>query len=273
MRLRLRGPSALAWWVATPLLALAGAGIVAPFAWRSVAALAGCWQDGGCADVLQPYYLDALLNTLGLSTLSTLLALPPALGLCALLAPRTRLHGPAAWLANLGANFAGVPLALAFTLLFGVQGVVTQLLGFAPLRLEGTSGLLAAYLCFQLPLATLLLLAPVALLDAQLEEAAATLGAGRVRYWRRVALPLLAPSLVEVAVLLFANAAAAFATPFALAGGSADVLAVRLSSLVSGDLFADPRLPALLALMLFGLLALALLAGRWLGRRLARAAA
>ncbi|MDE2083021.1 MAG: hypothetical protein KGI90_16870, partial [Burkholderiales bacterium] len=182
-------PAALAWCVAAPLLALALAAIVAPFAWRSGSALLGCWHEGGCAEVLQPYYLDALRNTVLVSALSTLLALPPALVVCAAVAPRARLHGPVAWLANLGANFAGVPLALAFTLLFGVEGVATQLLGFAPLRLEGFSGLLAAYLCFQLPLATLLLLAPVALLDAQLEAAAATLGASRAHYWRRVALP------------------------------------------------------------------------------------
>ena len=266
---RLAHPARVAWWIAAPLLLLGAVTVLLPFAWRSAAALWACGAESGCGELMTPYYTEALLNTVVIAGLSTLLALPLALAACAFVARSPRLGAPVSLLGSLGANFAGVPLALAFTLLFGVQGVVTQLLGFQPLRLERFSGLLAAYLCFQLPLATVLLLAPVQLLDNQLEEAAATLGAGRARYWRKVALPLLVPSLIEVGVLLFANAAAAYATPFALAGASANMLAVRLTALVSGDLFADPRLPALLALELFALLS----AVMWLGRRIARRSA
>lgn len=262
--------SGRAWWVAAPLLALAALAVAGPFAWRSLRALADCATQGGCEALLGAYYMQALWNTLWVAGASTLLALPPALAACVAVARRPRWAGAASLLSSLGANFAGVPLALAFTLMFGVQGVLTQLWGAAPLRLDGTSGLLAAYVCFQLPLAALLLLSPVQLLDAQWAEAAATLGASPWRYARRVALPVLAPSLIETGVLLFANAAAAYATPFALAGSSANMLAVRLSSLVSGDLFADPRLPALLALELFVLLAVVLVLGRVLSQRLAR---
>jgi putative spermidine/putrescine transport system permease protein len=238
-----------------------------------VAALWACTQEAGCEALLAPYYLQALANTLWISTLSTLLVLPVAVAACAAAVRVPAWAAPLRWLASMGANFAGVPLALSFTLMFGVQGVITQLLGgTAPLRLDGFSGLLAAYVCFQLPLAALLLLAPVQLLDSALEEAAATLGASRGLYWRRVALPLLAPSLIEVGVLLFANAAAAYATPFALAGSNANMLAVRLTALVSGDLFADSRLPALLALLLFTLLCAVMLLGRSLARRLTRRA-
>ena len=63
------------------------------------------------------------------------------------------------------------------------------------------------------------------------------------------------PSLVEVGSLLFANAAAAYATPFALSGTSANVLAVRIAALVSGDIFSNPGLSSLLALLMFALLA------------------
>jgi putative spermidine/putrescine transport system permease protein len=50
------------------------------------------------------------------------------------------------------------------------------------------------------------------------------------------------------------------------------MLAVRLTALVSGDLFADSRLPALLALLLFTLLCAVMLLGRSLARRLAQRA-
>lgn len=265
--------AAWAWLCAAPLLVLTLAGVLGPFAWRCATALWACAQDSGCEALLTPFYLQALTNTLWISSLSTLLVLAPALAACAAAVRVARWQAPLRWLASMGANFAGVPLALAFTLMFGVQGVVTELLGgSAPLRLDGFSGLLAAFICFQLPLAALLLLAPVQLLDSALEEAAATLGASRARYWRCVALPLLAPSLIEVGVLLFANAAAAYATPFALAGSNANMLAVRLTAMVSGDLFADSRLPALLALLLFALLFFVMLLGRSLARRLARRA-
>lgn len=260
-----------AWLAAAPVLALAVLGVLGPFLWRSADAAWRCVGQPGCGELLTPYYTQALLDTLAIASLSSLLALPPALVACMALARRPALEAPTRVLAGLGANFAGVPLALAFTLMFGVQGVFTQLAGGAlPLRLDGFSGLLAAYLCFQLPLAVVLLMAPVRLLDASLAEAAATLGASPGRYLRLVALPLLAPSLVEVGLLLFANAAAAYATPFALAGSSASVLAVRLTALVSGDLFADDRLPALLALVLFALLALVLALGHLLAARLRR---
>jgi putative spermidine/putrescine transport system permease protein len=175
-------------------------------------------------------------------------------------------------LANLGANFAGVPLALALTLLFGAQGVLRQALagiGVAlPFDLDGNGGLLLAYLCFQVPLATLMLALPVQMLEAGLMDAAATLGASPALFWRRVGLPLLLPSLLEVGSLLFANAAAAYATPFALSGTSANVLAVRIAALVSGDIFSNPGLSSLLALLMFALLVAVIVGANRVAKRL-----
>jgi putative spermidine/putrescine transport system permease protein len=99
-------------------------------------------------------------------------------------------------------------------------------------------------------------------------DAAITLGASPWRFWRRVGIPLLLPSVVEVGSLLFANAAAAYATPFALSGTSANVLAVRIASLVSGDIFAQPELSSLLAVLMFVLLVTVIGGGRWLAARL-----
>ncbi|MFX7854057.1 hypothetical protein ABTK08_21115, partial [Acinetobacter baumannii] len=68
-------------------------------------------------------------------------------------------------LAGLGANFAGVPLALALTLLLGSQGVLTTLARQAGLLqgwdLASDAGLLLAFTAFQVPLALVLLAAPV----------------------------------------------------------------------------------------------------------------
>jgi putative spermidine/putrescine transport system permease protein len=258
--------------VALPLIGLAAAFVVLPFGWQAATALVDCVRPGaepGCGDLLDRYYLDALVSTLVLSALSSVLALPPALAASVAATRSLRLRRLVTWLGTLGAHLTGVPLALGLLLLLGAQGVVTVAAGRPLLTLEGPSGLLLAFLCFQIPLATVLLLAPVAQLDRSWQEAAATLGATSCYYAHRVALPVLAPALVEVTTLLFANAAAAYATPFALAGTSANVLAVRITSLVSGDLFADPRAAPMLALLLFAVLTASLLAGRWMRMRLA----
>ncbi|MDH0865442.1 hypothetical protein [Mitsuaria sp. GD03876] len=267
-----------AWRCAGPLLLLTGAALVLPFGWRAVAILGDCVSHGdGCAIgelTADGYYLEAAWNTLWLSALSALIGLAIGLGAAIALLRLPRMAGPVTLLASLGANFSGVPLAGALLLLFGAQGVVTvtlQALGLAPwIDLQGPGGLLLAYVCFQAPLAALLLIAPVKMLDATLQDAAATLGAGPVLYWRRVGLPLMLPSGVEVFGLLFANAAAAFATPFAISGTAAHVLAVRIAALVSGDIFSQPELSALLALVLFAMLAAVLGLTRWVAARLRR---
>jgi putative spermidine/putrescine transport system permease protein len=264
-----------AWIAAVPLLLVVALAVVLPFAWRSASFVADCVHGSDCAlrDLVSDgYYLKAILNTVWISALSTLVALAMGCAAAVALAEHPSWRRASSVLANLGANFAGVPLALALTLLFGVQGVLRQALaglGVAlPFDLDGSGGLLLAYLCFQVPLATLMLALPVQMLDPGLMDATATLGAGPVLFWRRVGLPLLLPSLLEVGSLLFANAAAAYATPFALSGTSANVLAVRIAALVSGDIFSNPGLSSLLALLMFVLLVAVIVAANLLARRL-----
>jgi len=264
-----------AWVAVLPLLLIVAAAVLLPFAWRSAAFVADCVRGSECALrdlVADGYYLKAILNTVWLSALSTLVALAVGCAAAVALAEQPSWRRASNVLANLGANFAGVPLALALTLLFGAQGVLRQALagiGIAlPFDLDGNGGLLLAYLCFQVPLATLMLALPVQMLEAGLMDAAATLGASPALFWRRVGLPLLLPSLLEVGSLLFANAAAAYATPFALSGTSANVLAVRIAALVSGDIFSNPGLSSLLALLMFALLVAVIVGANRVAKRL-----
>jgi putative spermidine/putrescine transport system permease protein len=264
-----------AWVAAIPLLLIVAAAVLLPFAWRSAGFVADCVRGSECALrdlVADGYYLKAILNTVWLSALSTLVALAVGCAAAVALAEHPSWRRASNVLANLGANFAGVPLALALTLLFGAQGVLRQALagiGVAlPFDLDGNGGLLLAYLCFQVPLATLMLALPVQMLGAGLMDAAATLGASPALFWRRVGLPLLLPSLLEVGSLLFANAAAAYATPFALSGTSANVLAVRIAALVSGDIFSNPGLSSLLALLMFALLVAVIVGANRVAKRL-----
>ncbi len=158
------------------------------------------------------------------------------------------------WLRNLligfssiAANFAGVPLAFAFVATLGVTGYVTVALhnwlhislydlGFSIYQFWG---LVLVYVYFQLPLMILVTLPALSALRPEWREAATNLGASNFTYWRRVAFPLLLPSLVAAAMLLFANSFGAFATAFALAQGNINLVPILINFVVNGNVSID----------------------------------
>jgi putative spermidine/putrescine transport system permease protein len=166
------------------------------------------------------------------------------------------------WLRNLlvgfssiAANFAGVPLAFAFISTLGVTGYVTVLLhtlfhvnlydlGFS---IYYFWGLVLAYTYFQLPFMVLLTLPALNALRPEWREAATNLGASNITYWRRVAIPVLMPSLVAGAMLLFANSFGAFATAYALAQGNINIVPILISFVVNGNVNIDQGLGNALA--------------------------
>nr|WP_257160093.1 ABC transporter permease subunit [Corynebacterium cystitidis] len=89
--------------------------------------------------------------------------------------------------------------------------------------ITGFSGVTLVYLYFQIPLMAILMLPTLSGIKRQWQEAAASLGATRWQYIRDVVVPVLWPSILRSFLLLFADAFAAYATAFALAGGSLTV--------------------------------------------------
>lgn len=156
---------------------------------------------------------------------------------------------------SLTANFAGVPLAFAFVSTLGVTGFVTVLLrnllhldlynlGF---NLYNFWGLALAYVYFELPLMILITVPALNALRPEWREAATNLGASSFTYWRRVALPILLPSLIAALTLLFANAFGAFATAYALAQGNINLVPILISFAVAGNVSIDVGLGNALA--------------------------
>ena len=78
------------------------------------------------------------------------------------------------------------------------------------------------------------------------------MGASAWSFWRKVGLPLLAPALVGTFVLLFANAMGTYATAYALVGGNANLVTIRIGELIAGDVFTDPHQADALATLLVG---------------------
>lgn len=156
---------------------------------------------------------------------------------------------------SITANFAGVPLAFAFVATLGVNGFLTLgLLNWFHLdiynlhfNLYTFGGLVLAYTYFELPLMVLITLPALNALRPEWKEAATNLGASGFIYWRRVALPILLPSLIAAAMLLFANAFGAYATAYALAQGAINIVPILIGYAVAGNVSVDTGLGNALA--------------------------
>ncbi|MFE7234876.1 ABC transporter permease [Streptomyces sp. NPDC002405] len=135
------------------------------------------------------------------------------------------------------ANFGGVPLAFAFVATLGNAGVITQHLHLAEhgWSLYSFWGLVITYLYFLIPLMVLTVVPALDGLRVQWREAAQNNGATTWQYWRYVALPVLAPSLLGGLVLLFGTAFAAYATAAAMVGSSVPLVTLQIADALSGN--------------------------------------
>jgi putative spermidine/putrescine transport system permease protein len=156
---------------------------------------------------------------------------------------------------SITANFAGVPLAFAFIATLGANGFMTVAIhnwfhvnlydiGF---NLYTLGGLVLVYTYFQLPLMILVMIPALNGLRPEWREAATNLGASGFTYWRRVALPILMPSLIAATMLLFANSFGAYATAYALAQGAINIVPILISFVVAGNIQIDTGLGNALA--------------------------
>ncbi|MDR7522872.1 MAG: ABC transporter permease subunit [Armatimonadota bacterium] len=178
---------------------------------------------------------------------------------------------------GVAANFAGVPLAFAFIATLGTTGLLTQMLKSAGIDLYGAgftlfsfSGLALTYLYFQMPLMILVIVPAIDGLRREWREAAANLGASGFEYWRYIGLPILWPSLLGAMVLLFGNAFAAYATPYALTQGVITLVTTQIGNVLQGNVLTDPHLGQALALGMIVVIAVAMATYAALQRRTAR---
>jgi putative spermidine/putrescine transport system permease protein len=107
-------------------------------------------------------------------------------------------------------------------------------------------------------------------LKKQWREAAENLGANSFQYWRMVALPILGPALLGAGVLLFGNAFGAYATAFALTGGTLNLVTIQIGAQIRGDVLHNVNLGYALALGMIVIMAISILLNLLLQRRTAR---
>lgn len=162
------------------------------------------------------------------------------------------LNGVVRSFSALASQAGGVQLAYAFVALAGTQGLMTTAIRkFSPALADSYSltsfwGVAVVYLYFQIPLMIVLILPSIGGMKDEWATAAASLGATRWQYLRDVALPILWPPIVGATLLMFANAFAAYATAYALAGGSLNLVPILIGFMISGNVLLDPGLAAAL---------------------------
>lgn len=156
---------------------------------------------------------------------------------------------------GVASNFAGVPLALAFVFTLGRAGFVTLLLNGLGINiysggfnLYSKIGLELVYMYFQFPLMVLVIAPAIDGLKKEWREASEVLGASSVDYWRRIALPILMPSLLGTVILLFGNSFGAQATAYQLTSGLIQIVTIVISAQMRGDVLFNPNLGYALAM-------------------------
>ena len=178
---------------------------------------------------------------------------------------------------GVASNFAGIPLALTFTFTLGHVGLFTTFLldvlhidiyrgGFS---LYTKLGIEIVYMYFQFPLMVLIVAPAIDGLKRDWREASENLGASAAQYWRYVALPILAPTLLGTMILLFGNAFGAQATAYQLAPQT-NLVTLLISAQMRGDVLFNPGLGYALAMGMVVIMGIAIALYSLLQRRAER---
>src|SRR5690606_6237251 len=224
-------------FLAVPTVLAIGSGFFSSdgaFTWANVAALG------------DPVVLRTFANSGWLSLLTALVgAVAGALICYALLGlkPEGVVRSTVDAAAGVLAQFGGVMLAFAFIATIGIQGVVKVLREDAfgiDIYENGTwlyelPGLILPYIYFQIPLMVITFMPALAALKQQWFEANITLGGTRTSFWLRIGLPVLAPSFLASALLLFANAFSSYATAAALASQGSQIVPLQIRTSLTSE--------------------------------------
>jgi putative spermidine/putrescine transport system permease protein len=264
------------WAPAIPFIVVVGGLLVTAAAWlaiRSVRSSDGSYTLQAWRDIVEPgLNRRAILTSLHLAAVvATIAALvgTPLAWFASHFGRRGRVTTVAAM--NVAANFGGASLAIAFVSTLGAVGFVRLLLqdwfGITlGLNLYRFWGIVVVYLSFIVPLYALLVLPTMGVVRQAWWEAAQTMGAGRMEFWRRVGGPVVAPFVLGGWVLSFAWSIGQYSVPFALVGAdSADpLITLRISALLGSAIGGSIRFQraAAFSMLLVVITAVALLTYR-----------
>lgn len=200
-------------------------------------------------------FCQSIMNSLEISLYSTIFGLLIAFqGAYSISKLNKKIRNRVLLISNMTSNFSGLPLAFAFIVLLGTNGVLTIILRNAGIidgfDIYSKAGLILVYIYFQISLGILLLYPSFDMIRDEWYEAATLLGATKLYFWRKVVFPVLYPSVLGTGILLFANSMGAYATAYGLVLSNYNIIPIRIGSLVSGDIFLKPNLAGALAMIM-----------------------
>jgi iron(III) transport system permease protein len=177
----------------------------------------------------EPERLRPLVNSLWMASVSTIAAIMAALWAARLIVRRRAALGSVIdTLLNVPWAVPGTVMAIALATTFSVNQP-----WFGRLVLVGTVVILpVAYFIRSLPMTGGATIAGFRQLDPGLDEAAASLGAGRWATLRRVTMPLLRPAILASAALAFATGVGDFVTSILLYSFETRPISIEVLSMV-----------------------------------------
>ncbi|CAN7657471.1 ABC transporter permease [Cupriavidus necator] len=210
------------------------------------------------SDLTKSIYLDAFSNTLWLSVETTVFSLLVAYPLAyALVRVRSRALKSFILVVSITPLFLGeIVRTYSWIAVLGSNGFINgtlRKLGLIdwPLELMFTHlGVLVALVHVTIPVVVLMLSTAISHIDRDYEKAAQSLGAGPVRTFLTVTLPLSMPGILAGITTAFAWTFSAFATPQMIGGGRVPTV----STLVYQLGFASMNFPLAASLSVMGLL-------------------
>jgi putative spermidine/putrescine transport system permease protein len=192
--------------------------------------------DGYARFLADPFSWTVILNTLRVALLTTVVCLLAGYPAAAALAgARGALQSVLLAALILPLSVGVVVKAFAWTILLRTDGLVNRLLVVtglvdAPVRLLFTEvGLVLGAANIFLPFMVLPIFAVMKLIDPRLTEAAATLGAGPLRRFLRVTLPLTMPGVIVGVAFVFSMSISMYVIPTLLMGDRFKTLSILVA--------------------------------------------
>ena len=209
---------------------------MARIVWRSLLDNQGRFV--GLANYVRYVETPAIAASIGNSLAVSLTAMVLTVGLAFVYAyalSRTRMPGRGVFrvVAMLPLFAPSVVQAIAFVYVFGNNGVFTRLTG-VNVGIYGFKGIVLAEVFYCFPHAMLILTAALAAADARLYDAAAALGASRVRTFLTVTLPGVKYGLLSACFVVFTLVITDFGVPKVI-GGKYSVMATEIYNQVIGQ--------------------------------------
>jgi putative spermidine/putrescine transport system permease protein len=128
-------------------------------------------------------------------------------------------------------------------------------------------GIEIVYLYFQFPLMVLIIAPAIDGLKPEWREAAENMGATGFQYWRRIALPILTPTLLGSMILLFGNSFGAQATAYQLTAGQVSLVPLAIGNQISGDVLHNVGLGYAMAMGMVAVMGISIVGYTLLQRR------